>query len=189
MCPGTRRTDPGSRRRDRRASIGLANQHALHKRLKGPSEFSTDLSQNSNHFGINSSFVHAETRRVKRDHSVQLENRNLKPFEDAAHVALSSKHKYNMKESRLQPTTQPGRHPHPHTHTDTHPHTHAPTHPHTHPHARTGPKQTHPAREAKQKAEEQVPPGQGHQRKSLDIQSPSAVTIAVPAPTTGSHPR
>ena len=69
-------------------------------------------------------------------------------------------------------------HPHPHTHTHTHTRT-----------PRTGPKQTHPEREAKQKAEEQVPPGQGHQRKSLDIQSPSAVTIAVPAPMTGSHPK
>ena len=103
-------------------------------------------------------------------------------FENTSHrqpegffTALSPKHG-DVKESRLQPTTQPSRHPHTHTHT----HTRTPT---------RGQSKPTQKREAQQKAEEQVPPGRGHQWKSLDIQSPSAVTIAVPAPTTGSHPK
>ena len=68
--------------------------------------------------------------------------------------------------------------------------TRTPTHPHTptHPPTETQEKPTR-RREAKQAAKEQAPPGQGHQRRNLDIQSPSAVTITVPAPTTGSHPK
>ena len=122
--------------------------------------------QNSNHSEISSS------------QSSMMKSRSI--YDLMSLYGFLTKHG-DKKESRFQPTKRPSRHPHPNTHPHTHTHPHTPTH----TPARAQEKPTR-RREAKQ---EQAPPGQGHQRRNLDIQSPNAVTSAVPAPPAGSHPK
>ena len=123
VCPGTRRTDPGSRRRGRWVTTGLANQ--------------LSVAQNVGKKSFRIHDVPFTKFKPLWDQLVTvIHDENTTHIQPDVVAWLFHKRHGDMKESRFQPTAQPGKHPHPHTHT------HPRTRPHTH--TRTGPRETHP---------------------------------------------